>query len=172
MTSIILPPSFTLHPSTLILQSYRRSWSLTLTKLFLSLLVSLSEYKICSLLDFDKRIQITKSMKHKYKGLKENPLILTGKKIYEYQNTKKIKKILWNAWLFRGHPFVQHPARWRWAETRLVSRTACASICNFGAPWGRVLACTFQVDHSQVFAKPSPSSTWSWVSFIFTLHAK
>jgi hypothetical protein len=36
----------------------------------------------------------TKSMGHKYKGYKENPLILTEKKIYEHQNTKKIKKIL------------------------------------------------------------------------------
>jgi hypothetical protein len=34
-------------------------------------------------------------MKHKYKGFKENPLILTEEeKIYEYQDAKKIKKIL------------------------------------------------------------------------------
>ena len=31
-----------------------------------------------------------KSMRHKYKGFKENPLILTEQKIYEHQNTKKI----------------------------------------------------------------------------------
>ena len=36
----------------------------------------------------------TKSMRHKYKGFKENPVILTEKKIYEHQNTKKINKIL------------------------------------------------------------------------------
>ena len=47
-------------------------------------------------------------MKHKYKGLQENPVIIIEKKIYEYQKTKKIKKILQNAWLFRGHPFVLH----------------------------------------------------------------
>ena len=50
-------------------------------------------------------------MRHIYKGFKENPLILTEKKIYEHQNTKEIKKILWGAWLFRGHPFILHPAR-------------------------------------------------------------
>ena len=33
-------------------------------------------------------------MRHKYKGFKDNPLILTEKKIYEHQNKKKIKKIL------------------------------------------------------------------------------
>jgi hypothetical protein len=32
-------------------------------------------------------------MKHKYKGLKENPLTLTEKKIFGHENTKKIKKI-------------------------------------------------------------------------------
>jgi hypothetical protein len=50
-------------------------------------------------------------MKHKNKGFKENPLILKEMKIYVYQNTKKIKKIGLNAWLFREHPFALHPAR-------------------------------------------------------------
>jgi hypothetical protein len=30
----------------------------------------------------------------KYKGFKENPVILKGKKIYKHQKTKRIKKIL------------------------------------------------------------------------------
>ena len=51
-------------------------------------------------------------MKQKYKELKENPAILIEKKIYEHQNTKEKKKILQNIWLFRGHPFVLHPAQW------------------------------------------------------------
>jgi hypothetical protein len=33
-------------------------------------------------------------MKHKYKGFKENLSMITEKKIYEDENTKKIKKIL------------------------------------------------------------------------------
>jgi L-rhamnose isomerase len=33
---------------------------------------------------------IKKSMNHKYKGLKENILILTEKKIFEHLNRKKI----------------------------------------------------------------------------------
>ena len=48
-------------------------------------------------------------MKDKYKGFKENLSIITEKKFYEHQNTKKIKKILRNAWLFTGHPFVMLP---------------------------------------------------------------
>jgi hypothetical protein len=36
---------------------------------------------------------ISKSMKHKYKGFKDNPLLLTETKIHEHQNKKKIKKI-------------------------------------------------------------------------------
>jgi hypothetical protein len=50
-------------------------------------------------------------MKRKYKVLKENPVLLKEKEIYEHQKTKKRKKILQNAWLFRGHPFVLHKAR-------------------------------------------------------------
>ena len=53
---------------------------------------------------------ISKSMKQKYKGLKENPVILIEKKIYEHQKTKEKKKILQNSWFFRGHPFVLHKA--------------------------------------------------------------
>ena len=62
---------------------------------------------------------ITKCMKHKYKGLKENPVILIEKKIYEHQKTKKIKKILQNALLFRGHLFVLHEA---WFATETFER--------------------------------------------------
>jgi hypothetical protein len=36
----------------------------------------------------------TKSMSHKYRLFKENPLRLIEKKIYENHNAKKIKKIL------------------------------------------------------------------------------
>ena len=50
-------------------------------------------------------------MKHKYKGFKENQVILKRKKIYKHQKTKKIKKVLPNAWLFIAHPFVFHKAR-------------------------------------------------------------
>ena len=64
-------------------------------------------------------------MKQKSKGFKGNPIRLKGKKIYQHQKTKKIKKILQNAWLFRGHPFVLHPARCTgqhqsWALSELV----------------------------------------------------
>ena len=51
-------------------------------------------------------------MKHKYKGFKTNPGIAKETKIYELKKTKKIKEILQNAWLFRGHPFVLHKAQW------------------------------------------------------------
>jgi hypothetical protein len=49
-------------------------------------------------------------MKLNYKGFKENPSLLTETKIYEHHNTRKIKKILRNVYLFRAHPFVLHPA--------------------------------------------------------------
>ena len=50
-------------------------------------------------------------MKHKSKGFEENPVIWKGKKIYKHQKLKKIKKVLQNAWQFRGHPFFMHTAR-------------------------------------------------------------
>ena len=43
-------------------------------------------------------------MRHNYKGFKENPLILTEKKIYEHQNTKKINKSYEIHGPGRGHP--------------------------------------------------------------------
>jgi hypothetical protein len=51
---------------------------------------------------------ITKSMKHKYKGLKENKLINKGRKCINIKILRKIKQILW---LFRGNPFVLHMGR-------------------------------------------------------------
>ena len=53
---------------------------------------------------------ITKSMKHKYKGLKEGTSINKENKMYRHQNTKKTKKIQQISWLFRVNPFVLHPA--------------------------------------------------------------
>ena len=50
ITSILHPPSFTLHPSPLILQSYRKSRSLTLIKPFLSFFFSFLFFFLLSVL--------------------------------------------------------------------------------------------------------------------------
>jgi hypothetical protein len=49
-------------------------------------------------------------MRHRYKGFKENPLILREKKIYKHQSTKKKEK------RENLKKCILYPARWRGTE--------------------------------------------------------
>ena len=68
-------------------------------------------------------------MRHKYKGFKGNVLEIIEKKMYKDQNTKKIKKIYKNSWLFRGHPYVLHKARCSGSSKVLSVIGNCKAEC-------------------------------------------